>query len=167
MDFGTVLGTTVFLIMSLVVSLLLAIEIRAWLAARTDPVRSGPAAYRLFRRGTGAVLLLTVLLLLRFSFNEADAPFWKLFQMLASLGLSMVVFLIAMWDFVVMRREIKQEFDVFQAETTGDFIHELEGLAKSHPQLAKKLPEILGKSLRESNDSAQSSSDGESTQGAS
>jgi len=126
-----------------VVSALLVFEIKVWWPLRSHPTQAGRAAKRLLRRGAGALLLLLVLVLLKFPGADSLSPVEQLWKMIACLLLCATVFFIAIWDFRVLRREVRHEVEGFLQQSAGAFRKHLEELAAENPELGEKMLEQL------------------------
>ena len=134
-------GTAAILIGALVVSALLAVEIWAWWDAHGDPALAGPSLRRLLRRGLGAVALLVTLGLLLMPPPEPVGL--RLARLLACLGLCGVVVVIAIYDYRLVRRELRREVEGFVNDSAHAFRQQLQDMARKNPELAEKMPELL------------------------
>lgn len=129
---------------------LLAVEIRIWMVARLRPDWGKRAARRLFRRGLGVGLLLLVLLLLKFPSTDSLSEMQRLCKMLLCLALSLTVFGVAIWDFRIMRVEVKSEMDGFIQHSQKAFQKHIEELAADNPKFKEQLSEMVETAKKDS-----------------
>lgn len=125
------------------VATLLASEWRVWVGTRGDAAQRPRARARLGRRGFGGMLLLATVVLVRYPDMTGWSPGWHLAWLGALLGLCLVVLGVALWDFRVVRGELRHEVQGFVAESAQDLRKYLQDLAADNPRLAEELREIL------------------------
>ncbi len=135
---------------ALVMCGLLAVEIKVWLDCRSDPERAKGAVRRLARRGTGAILLLLVLLLLKWPSADSLTVVQRFYKILGCLTLSVVVFAIAIWDFRIMRGEVKMELQGFVNQSAEAIRNQLADIAAKDPEFKKKLAEMAARNKKAS-----------------
>jgi hypothetical protein len=143
------MATAVILFGALIVSALVAFELKAWFEGRADdPQKARRATRRMIRRIGGAALLLVVLGLLLLP--PTDSAILRLVRLLACLSLSVVALLVALYDFRIMRHEMRLEIHDFVQSSATAFQDHLQDLARQNPELAEKIPDILGSGQRKS-----------------
>jgi hypothetical protein len=147
-------GVLVFTVVGLVVATVLGVlEILSFLRVGSDvPLEARLAARsRLVRRGLGALMLAGVVVLARYMVLPDNVSIAvRLARMGGCLVLCVCLFLLSVWDFRIVRREIQGEFQGLQEQSLGDLQRHLEAVAAQNPDLARQLPELLNKASRAS-----------------
>lgn len=125
------------------VATLLTTEWRVWVGARGDAAKRPRARARLVWRAFGGALLLATVVLVRFPDTAGWSLGWRLARLGSLLGLCLVVLGVALWDFRIVRRELRHEVQGFVADSAQDLRKYLETLAVDNPELAEKLRKVL------------------------
>ena len=122
---------------------LLANEWRTWVGARGDPAQRPHARARLRRRALGGVLLLATVVLLRYPDLSNCGAGWQLARLVGVLALCLAALWVALWDFRIVRKDLRREVNGFVAESAQDLQKYLQDLAAKNPRVAEKLREVL------------------------
>jgi len=113
-------------------------EVRLWLRKRRDGGRRArSAAIRLLRRALGVVAIIIILVLLRYPWLDETPILIRIARLTAALGLCFALFLLAAWDYLAVRHEIRTELREFGDKTVRDLRSTLREAAE---QARKKNP---------------------------
>lgn len=131
MEWGSLLGRLFVGVSAFAILLLLLREAQQWRRSRSlEGERGRLARARWWRRAGGSLLVLVVLALLVYPPASRLSPVEELTKMLVCLVLSLVLMLLAVYDFRAMRRQLLLELQQFQAESAQDLRAFLETAAQ-------------------------------------
>jgi hypothetical protein len=110
-------------------------EWRAWTNDRSNPERRTSALHRLWRRGTGMVVLVIALALLRYPPESNLSREMLALKALICLLLCVALFVLALWDLRTIRHQMKHEVKDFLDTSSAEFEQYLqEHLKKKEPR---------------------------------
>ena len=99
---------------------LLRVEIRSYFGDRRDPALRQRARQRLLRRGLGGSFLVLALILLKHPNPQGLSALQQAFRLLICLILCIGAIAITIWDFRVIRQEMKGEAKRFVEDSAQD-----------------------------------------------
>jgi hypothetical protein len=108
-------------IVGVVLALVARTEWRTWLSDRLDATLRTNALRRLWRRLTGMVILVTVLVLLRYPSESALTAMQMALKILVCLTLCVFLFALALWDLRTVRHQMKREVKDFLDNSSEEF----------------------------------------------
>ena len=129
MSFPQILGLLFYGLVGLLFLGLLRVEIASWLRDRRNPVLRRRASRRLRRRGLGASLLALALILLKYPGSNGLSPMLQRVKLLICLTLCIAAILVTLWDFRVIRQEMKKDAEGFVKDSAQDLRRYLEKAA--------------------------------------
>lgn len=129
MSFLQILGLLFYGLVGLLFLGLLRVEIASWLRDRRNPVLRRRASRRLRRRGLGASLLALALILLKYPGSHGLSTMLQILKLLICLTLCIAAILVTLWDFRVIRQEMKKDAEGFVKDSAQDLRRYLEKAA--------------------------------------
>ena len=130
MHFSQIFGYVFYGLVALLIFGLFRVEINAWQRDRKDPSLKKHASQRLFRRVLGACLLTLALILLKYPPTESFSLLMQVFKMLMCLFLCIGAMAVTIWDFRIMRREMRKETQSFVEDSAQDLRRHLQEVAQ-------------------------------------
>jgi len=129
MSFLQILGLLFYGLVGLLFLGLLRVEIASWLRDRRNPVLRRRASRRLRRRGLGGSFLALALILLRYPGSHGLSAMLQIVKLLICLTLCIAAILVTLWDFRVIRQEMKEDVEGFVKNSAQDLRRYLEKAA--------------------------------------
>jgi len=129
MSFPQILGLLFYGLVGLLFLGLLRVEIASWLRDRRNPVLRSRASRRLRRRGLGGSFLVLALILLKYPGSHGLSTILQILKLLICLTLCIAAILVTLWDFRVIRQEMKEDVEGFVKNSAQDLRRYLEKAA--------------------------------------
>jgi cytochrome bd-type quinol oxidase subunit 2 len=120
MSFPQILGLLFYGLVGLLFLGLLRVEIASWLRDRRNPVLRSRASRRLRRRGLGGSFLVLALILLKYPGSHGLSTILQILKLLICLTLCIAAILVTLWDFRVIRQEMKEDVEGFVKNSAQD-----------------------------------------------
>lgn len=109
-----------YVLLWVVVIALVVTEWGHYVREKQHPLMRRQVRARLLRRGLGGALLVTILVLLGYPPMPVLTPFQQLLKLSACMLLAFLLFLVAVWDYRVVRKEIQREVFGFMQQSAQD-----------------------------------------------